>query len=197
MLSIFSRAPIFLYFFIFAVIYIAFFYIAIFKNKFVQKIIYLFFRFLHKINLVSRKKYRRIVKYSFEHIELFSKDLALFLKGNPWYVILSILFTLLFLLAEFSFAILIMSGMGYQVNYLSVILMQFVVVFFMYFAPTPGATGVAEGGFSLLFAQFVDKKDIFPLIFSWRLFTKYIGIGIGIVLFLILLFKGDRDHEEN
>ena len=54
----------------------------------------------------------------------------------------------------------------------------------MYFAPTPGATGVAEGGYGLLFAQLVQKQDITMLTLSWRFLTIYIGVVIGMIIIL-------------
>ncbi|MEJ2655805.1 MAG: hypothetical protein P8012_01225, partial [Desulfobacterales bacterium] len=57
-----------------------------------------------------------------------------------------------------------------------------VVTFFMYFAPTPGATGVAEGGYGLLFIQLVQKQDITFLTLSWRFLTIYIGVVIGMIV---------------
>jgi hypothetical protein len=54
---------------------------------------------------------------------------------------------------------------------LTVLAFQVVVTFFMYFAPTPGATGVAEGGYGLLFAQLVQRQDIALLTLTWRFLT--------------------------
>ena len=45
------------------------------------------------------------------------------------------------------------------------------VVHRMYFAPTPGSSGVAEGAFILLFSSDVGKGDLVSLTFVWRLFT--------------------------
>ncbi|MFO7814442.1 MAG: lysylphosphatidylglycerol synthase domain-containing protein, partial [Halanaerobiales bacterium] len=81
-------------------------------------------------------------------------------------------------------------------SFLHIITLQVVVVFLMYFAPTPGASGVAEGGYSLLFRQIVSKNDVFPLIFYWRFFTKYIGMIIGVFVFSRLILKGDSLDEE-
>ena len=72
--------------------------------------------------------------------------------------------------------------MGYKVPIWTLLAFQVVVTFFMYFAPTPGATGIAEGGYGLLFAQLVQKQDIASLILSWRFLTIYIGVLIGIVV---------------
>jgi uncharacterized membrane protein YbhN (UPF0104 family) len=59
----------------------------------------------------------------------------------------------------------------------------------MYFAPTPGATGVAEGGFALIFANFVKKRDIVSLTFAWRFFTIYLGMIVGMIAFYLEIFK--------
>jgi len=86
--------------------------------------------------------------------------------------------------------------MGYQVAFSKVLTLQVLVVFIMYFAPTPGAAGIAEGGYSLLFARFVDQSDLFPLLFYWRFFSKYVGIFIGIFVFFYLIIKGGVKVEE-
>ncbi len=192
----FSGVPFFGYLLAFFGLYLFIFYVAIFRNRLIKKTVFVTMRFLKKKKLLSKKKYNSTLKYLLKHIEIFGEKLALFLKGKTRYVVLSFLFTALFLLSEFTFAILLLEGMGYQFNYVTIILMQMVVIFFMYFAPTPGATGVAEGGFSLLFTRIVEKGDILPLIFSWRLFTKYIGIAIGIIVFYLMLFKGAKPDEE-
>ncbi|MFW5992448.1 MAG: lysylphosphatidylglycerol synthase transmembrane domain-containing protein [Halanaerobiaceae bacterium] len=193
--SAFSGAPIFLYLLLFAVLYITFFYITIFKNKLIKKLVYSLLHFFYRRNLINRTKYRTWLKYLFQHIELFGENLVLFVKGNTHYAIATVIFTFLFLIAEFSFSILLLTGIGYEVDFVQIILMQIIVLFFMYFAPTPGATGVAEGGYSLLFSRFVYNKDLFPLIFSWRLFTKYIGIVIGMIVFYSMFVKGETENE--
>ena len=52
----------------------------------------------------------------------------------------------------------------------------------MYFTPTPGASGVAEGGYGLLFSQLVNNHDITMLTLSWRFLTVYVGVIIGILI---------------
>jgi hypothetical protein len=59
----------------------------------------------------------------------------------------------------------------------------------MYFAPTPGAAGVAEGGYGLLFSQLVQKQDIALLTLAWRFLTIYVGVVIGIVVMYREMFK--------
>jgi glycosyltransferase involved in cell wall biosynthesis len=59
----------------------------------------------------------------------------------------------------------------------------------MYFGLTPGATGIAEGGFALLFSSHVAKADIVSLTVLWRFFTVYAGTLAGLVLFYTELFR--------
>lgn len=196
MLNLLPGDYIFVYLGVFLALYFLIFYLLIFKLRMIMKVIYKFFYFLKSKHLLSKKRFRKIIRYIFEHLELFSEDLAFFIQGKKIYVILSFLFTVIFLLAEFSFSYLVLRGLGYQINFFRILTLQILVVFIMYFAPTPGAAGIAEGGYSLLFSRFVDQSDLFPLLFYWRFFSKYVGIFIGVFVFFFLIIKGGIKVEE-
>jgi uncharacterized protein (TIRG00374 family) len=196
MLNLLPGDYIFVYLAIFVGLYILIFYFLIFKVRLIMKLIYRVFYFLRSKHLITRKRFRKIIRYIFKHLQLFSEDLAFFIQGKKIFVFLSFLFTIIFLVAEFSFSYLLLNGMGYQVAFSKVLTLQVLVVFIMYFAPTPGAAGIAEGGYSLLFARFVDQSDLFPLLFYWRFFSKYVGIFIGVFVFFYLIIKGGVKVEE-
>lgn len=184
-----------IYMSLFALGYIIFFYIVIFNNKLVKKLVYNILVFIKNKNLISDKKFGNIARYLFEEINIFSKSLTNFFKGKKVFIFSAIFLAVIFLLAELSFSVLLMIGMGYDPEYWLIVLRQLVVIFFMYFAPTPGATGIAEGGFSIVFKNYVRPSDMFPLIFSWRFFTKYIGIIIGLIIFFRTFLKGSRSYD--
>ena len=196
MLNLLPGNYVFIYLSLFLGLYFLVFYLLIFKVRLIMKYIYKFFYFLKSKKLLSKKKFRKIIIYIFEHLELFSKDLAFFIQGKKVFVFLSFFFTAIFLLAEFSFSFLVLKGLGYNISFFRILTLQILVVFIMYFAPTPGAAGIAEGGYSLLFARFVDKSDLFPLLFYWRFFSKYIGIFIGVFVFFYLIIRGGVEVEE-
>lgn len=54
--------------------------------------------------------------------------------------------------------------------------------FVMYFAPTPGASGVAEGVFGLVFAGIVTASHLVLVTLAWRFLTVYLGMLVGIVI---------------
>lgn len=196
MLNLLPGNYVFVYLAVFLVLYVLVFYLIIFKVRLIMKCLYKFFYFLKSKHLLSKKKFRKIIRYIFEHLKLFSEDLAFFIQGKITFVLLSFIFTAVFLLAEFSYSYLILQGLGYDIAFSRILSLQIMVVFIMYFAPTPGAAGIAEGGYSLLFARFVAQKDLFPLLFYWRFFSKYIGIFIGVFVFFYLILKGGVEIEE-
>ena len=49
----------------------------------------------------------------------------------------------------------------------------------LYFTPTPGGSGVAEGGFVLLFSETVPAGTVGIIAVSWRLIAEYIPFLIG------------------
>ena len=197
MLNLLPGDYVFVYLAVFLALYIFIFYLLIFKVRLIMKLIYKLFYFLKSKHLLSKKRFRKTIRYIFEHLELFSEDFAFFIQGKKIFVFLSFFFTVIFLLSEFSFSYLILKGLGYNsVSFYQILIFQILVVFIMYFAPTPGAAGIAEGGYSLLFARFVDQSDLFPLLFYWRFFSKYIGIFIGIFVFFYLIIRGGIKVEE-
>ncbi|TYB32348.1 MAG: hypothetical protein FXF49_11970, partial [Flexistipes sinusarabici] len=156
-------------------------------------IVYLFLRLLRKMHFISRSRFCRYKFKSIKQIILFSKSLAWFLKGDIKFVASSIFFTFMFLMSLFSFSVIILWQLSYAVGYFDIVGLQVVITFLMYFAPTPGASGVAEGAYSVLFSKFVSQNDITLVTVAWRFFTIYLGVFIGmIVLYWDLFRKGKK-----
>lgn len=167
----------------FSCLYLGLFWIILFRISIIK---HWLFRILHlasKLRLISRAQFRSIFLRFSTELEVFSKGFTQYFRGNLYWASLSVLFTALFLLLLFSFSVVLIKAFGYQIHALTILVFQVVVTFFMYFAPTPGASGIAEAGYGLLFAQLVQKQDITLLTLSWRFLTIYIGVVIGIILF--------------
>jgi uncharacterized protein (TIRG00374 family) len=62
-------------------------------------------------------------------------------------------------------------------------LLQWVVFTMMSFVPTPGATGGAEVAFSAVYATLLPAGFIALATAAWRMFTFYVPVGLGAVLF--------------
>jgi hypothetical protein len=71
-------------------------------------------------------------------------------------------------------------GAGYHPDYLTTTGLLTVSTCIMYFAPSPGGAGFAEGVFGLFFASMVDPSDLVGIMIMWRFLTIYLGMLIGI-----------------
>lgn len=163
-------------------IYLLAFWIILFRIRLLKRFLFRIFSLLKILKIVSQRQYRSFYLKMSNELDLFSNGFKRYFRGSPSWAVLSVVFTALFLLLLFSFSIVLVRTLGYPVPVLTILAAQVVVTFFMYFAPTPGATGVAEGGYGLIFAQLVQKHDITLLTLSWRFLTIYIGLVIGIVV---------------
>lgn len=172
--------------------YLAVFWFILFRIRIIKRWVFRFLHLLNAMKIVSQPRFRTWFLKVSRELDLFAGGFKRYFRKNPCWVILSIVFTALYLLLLFSFSIVLIRALGYHTPVLTVLAFQVVVTFFMYFAPTPGAAGVAEGGYGLLFSQLVQKQDIAPLTLSWRFLTIYIGVLIGIGVMYREMFKSKK-----
>ncbi|MBK5252263.1 MAG: flippase-like domain-containing protein [Peptostreptococcaceae bacterium] len=151
-----------------------------------------------KLYFEKRKKSNRVhalLDKLIGEIKRFPNHIKMYITGNKIHVFLSVFFTLLYLFTLFLFPVLLIKDLNPSAPAVEIILSQIVITFVMYFAPTPGASGVAEATFILLFSNYVSQGDIVSLTFTWRLFTIYIGVVIGMILFYIQVINNrDKIH---
>jgi len=190
--SSFLTNNIYTYIFIILSLYFLMFYIVIFKKRYISCLLYLILSLLRKMHFIS---YSRFCRYKFKALKqviLFSKSLGWFLKGDIKFVAASIFFTFMFLMSMFSFSAVILWQLSYAARYFDIVGLQVVVTFLMYFAPTPGASGVAEGAYSVLFSKIVSKDDITLVTIAWRFFTIYLGVFTGMIVLYWDLFRKSK-----
>ncbi len=195
LIDIFSRKNSFFIILLLASIYVVLFYFiyrSFYNPKVIKGIVYRTLNFLEKKKIIPENKVKKLRVYFFKEIDNFRQSISLFFNGDKTNAGLAIIFTLLFLFSLFMFPVLIIRGLNYDVPIFSIISAQILITFITYFAPTPGATGIAEGGFTLAFSQFVQKKDIVSVIFAWRFFTIYVGFVIGLIIFYKELIRSNK-----
>lgn len=112
-------------------------------------------------------------------IEDFGSCLKAFLKVKKRIIVAVVLLTMLSISANYLIAFAILKGLGFYLSPLEIVMIQFVLYFFLYFAPTPGGAGVAEGGGYLMFAAFVPTYLLGVFIILWRFFTAYLWMILG------------------
>jgi len=185
----FRNGKIFLCFAAIAGLYLIVIFIVLFRVRLLRVLLYLTMRFFHRKGFLSRRRFRTVFLRFSGELRCFSDGFSHFIKGPLLYVLGAFLSTCLFLVTLFSFSVVLIKGLQYDVPVVTILAIQVVVTFFMYFTPTPGAVGFAESGYMLLFSQLISKHDITLLTISWRFLTIYIGVLIGILISWRELFR--------
>jgi uncharacterized protein (TIRG00374 family) len=80
-----------------------------------------------------------------------------------------------------------------QVNFFDVLLLQTLITFLLYFAPTPGGSGLAEILSVAVMSIYVPRELAPSYILLWRLVLSYLTVGFGSVVFWHWL-KGAEDR---
>lgn len=184
-----ERAAIYLA--LFAVIYLACFAIILLRMNWLMAAVDAVLCRLGRFRLVEQKRLRRWHFGVRREMIRFSRAARAFFKGARSDMLLALFFTGLFLLTMFSFPALLLWGLGYHIGYLTSVGLLVVTTFIMYFSPTPGAAGIAEGAFGLFFAGLVGGGDLLLTIIAWRFLTIYLGMLVGVpVTLYVVLAKG-------
>jgi uncharacterized protein (TIRG00374 family) len=83
-----------------------------------------------------------------------------------------------------------MRTLGIHANFVDILLLQTLITFLLYFAPTPGASGIAEVLSALIMAAYVPKELTPVYILVWRLILSYFTIAFGFFIFTGWVRKG-------
>ncbi len=70
-----------------------------------------------------------------------------------------------------------------HVNFVDVLLLQTLITFLLYFAPTPGGSGLAEILSVAVMSIYVPRELIPSYILLWRTVSSYLTVGFGSVVF--------------
>jgi len=84
------------------------------------------------------------------------------------------------LLALYSIVPILFMGMDVAVNVPQIIGRMILLNILLYFAPTPGGSGIAEGGFIFLFSTFLPSGTVGIAAVAWRMIVEYLPFIIGL-----------------
>jgi uncharacterized protein (TIRG00374 family) len=115
-------------------------------------------------------------------------------KGKSAFVIGFILSGAIYI-NKFTIAWVVLQGMGISAPYLEVIYTQLILIMIFYFAPSPGAAGLAEISAAQIMKGIVPAEFIGAYVLLWRLFTLLIGLGAG-ALVMVRYFYRERKASD-
>ena len=87
-------------------------------------------------------------------------------------------------------------ALGIHTNFVDILLVQTLVMFLLYFAPTPGASGVGELLSAAVMSSYVPRELTPIYILIWRLTLSYFTLTFGFLVFSSWVRQGLRGVED-
>ena len=177
------------------VFFLSLFALAIVRMRFFKRLVGCAFLAIGK---AFRLKHRiTYTKKMLRTLELFSESIKIYSTTHAHLTLLAALFSYISLGIYCLMASVILSGLGLNHSILNVVLIQMLLSFIAYFSPSPGASGVAEGGSYLLMSGIIPNsamRGAYTLL--WRFFTNYMGVTVGGLLFMYALNSGKKRFQK-
>lgn len=179
----------------FGLLFFAFWPVAILGATFFPKptikIINSVVKFLAKIKIIKKleenlEKVEHEIREYARSVKTILKTKGLFMKT----VLLSLGFNLLIVLIPF----FVLAAFGGGVNFWVALTTTVAVMAAVYFIPTPGNSGAAEGTFFLVFSG-LSSGYVFWAMLVWRFFSFYIYIIMGPIIYFIMHLEKKRNAK--
>ncbi|HXV87103.1 MAG TPA: lysylphosphatidylglycerol synthase transmembrane domain-containing protein [Gemmatimonadales bacterium] len=110
--------------------------------------------------------------------------LVAFFRGRGWGALAAAV-----LLSPLAFANRLLAGyvvlrmLNIQAHFVDVVLLQTVITFLLYFAPTPGGSGLAEVLSAAVMSIYVPRELTPSYILLWRIVVSYLTVAVGSAVF--------------
>ena len=186
-----------LVFYVFIVILATWAFIAftVIKPEMVKKLAHITVMLLYRMNFMkSTHAVIKIVRWLDREIDNYILNFRLAFQSGKLWVTAAVILSVLHLLALFSVLPVLMSAVGLPFRYMQTVAVQAVFMFILYFIPTPGASGVAEGGGALLYSVLMPENMAGIMSVICRFFTDYISIFMGVVVVIRMLGWGVSEN---
>lgn len=167
--------------------------IATFLPKATTELIGIIVKFLAKIHIVKDKE-ETIKKTEYE-VNEYAKCVRKILKTKGLFaktIILSIAFHVLVSMIPF----FVLSAFGGQVDFLPCFVTTVAVTSAIYFVPTPGNAGAAEGTFYIVFSA-LSSGYVFWAMLVWRFFSYYIYVLMGPIVYFKMYLERKQEAKKN
>lgn len=186
-----------LVFYVFIVILIVWAFVAftIMKPDVIKKFSRVIVMWLRRFNfMTSNRTVIKIFQWLDREIDNYILNFRLAFNTGKLWVAAAVILSVLHLLSLFTVLPVLMSAVGLPFRYAQTIAVQAVFMFILYFIPTPGASGVAEGGGALLYSVLMPENMAGVMAIICRFFTDYISIFMGVVVVIRMLGWGVSEN---
>jgi len=107
-----------------------------------------------------------------------------FFRGRGWLSLgASVLCTAPTLANKLLAGYIVLRALGIHAPFVDVLLLQTLIIFLLYFAPTPGGSGLAEVLSAAVMSIYVPRELTPSYVLLWRLFVGYLTLAVGSFVF--------------
>jgi uncharacterized protein (TIRG00374 family) len=166
------------------------FVLSLLRPRIIKRWFGILFMGLKRLGLLRSARVNRLIRGASREIDAYNQNLWAFITTGRSYFLLGMLAALFQLITYLSVMPCLIWAIGLPVQYLDCLIMQALFLFLLYFIPTPGGSGVAEGGAALVFSLFAPWNVAGVLGVGWRFLTEYTGIFLGTIVIIKLVGWG-------
>ncbi len=167
----------------------------ILKPESIRSIIRAVIMWLRRFNIMkSNRTVIKIFQWLDKEIDNYIMNFRIAFHSGKLWLTVGVVLSVLHLLALFTVLPVLMSAVGLPFRYAQTIAVQAVFMFILYFVPTPGASGVAEGGGALLYSVLMPENMAGVMSIICRFFTDYLSIFMGVVVVIRMLGWGVSEN---
>lgn len=167
------------YGFLIFVFLFSFFIFALWRPDLLGKLVHLLARLIARTPLKAADKIERLGARAVIEINSYHATCTRFIRQEPHLLLLSLLITIVMYTNKFVLAYFIMLSLGGDGDLISVLAIQTIILFILYFFPSPGGSGIAELSIGALMATVMGSHllPIFTLL--QRFFLLYMPATMG------------------
>lgn len=165
--------------------------IATFLPKATTEIINALVKLLAKMHLVKDKE--GAIKKTEQEVTEYARSIKLILKTKGLFIktiLISVVFHVLISMIPF----FVLTAFGGNVDFLPCFVTTVAITSAVYFVPTPGNAGAAEGTFYVVFSA-LSEGYVFWAMLVWRFFSYYIYIIMGGVTYFFMHLEKKRKQK--
>lgn len=160
------------------------FLLSIFRPKTIKGIVAWIISKLERSKLIKHGRFFRVYRRVAREIDAYRTNIISFATTGRLHFLGALALGYLQMFTYLSVMPCMMAALGYSVPFVHCLLMQALFIFVLYFVPTPGGSGAAEGGAVLVANVFVPWNAAGMIGIGWRVMTEYTGIVLGTIVAL-------------
>jgi uncharacterized protein (TIRG00374 family) len=143
--------------------------------------------------LERRLERRGAVDILVDLIERYHHMMKYFLARGKLTFVAGFVLTSIIFFIKFMIAWVVLRGLGIAAEFWEVIYSQIVLLLIFYFAPSPGASGVAEVSAAEVMKGIIPAGYGGAFVVLWRMFTLFISVAVGALVTVKVLYSKRTD----